>query len=301
AADETFAESAAALARETRSLEAALGPLDVAALRALLAHGDDWLHARRRTLARLAEEVRRSATVLEERRRQREAHENGEAPRLPADEATARLGQAREALQAAEKALIERRRDLAVDDDRLRHARALQESLSERRARAAVWQNLNELIGSADGKKFQVFAQSLTLDALLAYANEHLRDLAPRYRLMRVPGHDLDLQVVDRDMGDEARTINGLSGGETFLVSLSLALGLSSLSAERIQVESLFVDEGFGTLDPDTLEGALATLDALQASGRQVGLISHVPGLAERIGARIEVVPQGAGRSVVRC
>jgi len=245
--------------------------------------------------------VRRSATVLEERRRQREAHENGEAPRLPADEATARLGQAREALQAAEKALIERRRDLAVDDDRLRHARALQESLSERRARAAVWQNLNELIGSADGKKFQVFAQSLTLDALLAYANEHLRDLAPRYRLMRVPGHDLDLQVVDRDMGDEARTINGLSGGETFLVSLSLALGLSSLSAERIQVESLFVDEGFGTLDPDTLEGALATLDALQASGRQVGLISHVPGLAERIGARIEVVPQGAGRSVVRC
>jgi exonuclease SbcC len=115
-----------------------------------------------------------------------------------------------------------------------------------------------------------------------------------------VPGHDLDLQVIDRDMGDQVRSINSLSGGESFLVSLSLALGLSSLAARDIQVESLLIDEGFGSLDPGTLETALSVLDALQASGRKVGLISHVPGLAERVGVRIQVRPQGGGRSVLR-
>jgi exonuclease SbcC len=145
-----------------------------------------------------------------------------------------------------------------------------------------------------------VFAQSLTLDALLAHANLHLDDLSPRYRLARVPGHDLDLQVVDRDMGDEIRSVHSLSGGESFLVSLALALGLSSLSSRDTRVESLLIDEGFGSLDPSTFEVALAVLDALQASGRKVGVISHVPGLAERIGVRIAVKPQGPGRSVVR-
>ncbi len=114
---------------------------------------------------------------------------------------------------------------------------------------------------------------------------------------MRVPKYDLDLQVVDGDMGDEVRGVSSLSGGESFLVSLALALGLASLSSETTQVETLFIDEGFGTLDPDTLEMALATLDALQATGRQVGIISHVSGLAERIGAQVRVVKQGAGRS----
>jgi exonuclease SbcC len=107
----------------------------------------------------------------------------------------------------------------------------------------------------------------------------------------------LDLQVVDQDMGDEMRGLSSLSGGESFLVSLALALGLASLSSETTQVETLFIDEGFGTLDPETLEVALATLDALQATGRQVGIISHVSGMAERIGAQVRVVKQGGGRS----
>jgi exonuclease SbcC len=100
-------------------------------------------------------------------------------------------------------------------------------------------------------------------------------------------------------MGDEVRGVASLSGGESFLVSMALALGLSSLSSRTAAVGSLFVDEGFGSLDPDTLEVALAALDSLQASGRKVGLISHVPGLAERIGARVQVVPLGGGRSRV--
>ena len=158
---------------------------------------------------------------------------------------------------------------------------------------------LRTLIGQSDGKKFRVFAQSLTLDVLIAHANTHLQELTRRYRLARVPGHDLDLQGVDRDLGDEVRAVGSLSGGETFLVSLALALGLSSLSARQTAVRSLFIDEGFGTLDPQTLEVALSALDSLQATGCQVGLISHVPGLAERVGVQVCVTPQGAGRSRV--
>jgi len=161
------------------------------------------------------------------------------------------------------------------------------------------WEKMHELIGSSAGDKFQLFAQSLTLDALLGNANAHLAELAPRYQLERAPGANLELQVVDRDMADEVRSVNSLSGGETFLVSLALALGLSALSSRSTRVESLFIDEGFGTLDPQTLDTALATLDALQAAGRKVGLISHVAGMAERIGVLVQVKPHGSGSSRV--
>jgi exonuclease SbcC len=155
------------------------------------------------------------------------------------------------------------------------------------------------VVGSHDGKKLRVFAQSLTLEALLERANAHLSDLAPRYRLERVEGQDLELQVRDRDLGGEVRATTGLSGGESFLVSLALALALSGLCAAGTRVESLFIDEGFGSLDPDAQEQALAALDALQASGRQVVLVSHLPAIAERVGLSVRVVPQGQGRSLV--
>ena len=158
---------------------------------------------------------------------------------------------------------------------------------------------LGEVIGSHDGKLFRSFAQSLTLDGLLAVANSHLEELAPRYQLERVPKHDLELQVIDRDLGGEVRSVQSLSGGESFLVSLALALGLSSMSAHDVRVRTLLIDEGFGTLDPATLDSALAVLDALQATGRQVGVISHVPALVERVGAHVRVSPRGGGRSEV--
>lgn len=160
-----------------------------------------------------------------------------------------------------------------------------------------LWMDLNELIGSSDGKKFRTFAQSLTLEALVAFANDHLAGLDPRYRLQRVPGYELELQIVDLDMGDEIRALTSLSGGETFLVSLSLALGLSSLSASETPIESLFIDEGFGTLDSGALEVALSMLDELQSQGRQVGIISHVDGLASHIPHQILVEKLGGGIS----
>ena len=110
----------------------------------------------------------------------------------------------------------------------------------------------------------------------------------------------MELEVIDGDMGDEVRAVSTLSGGERFLVSLALALGLSSLSSRNVKIESLFIDEGFGSLDRDALEVALATLDQLQSEGRTIGIISHMPEIAERIGYQIEVRPIGPGRSEVR-
>lgn len=162
-----------------------------------------------------------------------------------------------------------------------------------------IWQNMKELIGSADGAKFRTFAQSLTLEQMLLGANHHLTDLAPRYCLQRVPGAELELQMIDKDMGDEVRSIDSLSGGETFLVSLALALGLGSLTSLQTTIRSLFIDEGFGTLDPDTLEVALSCLDSLQASGRQIGIISHVQGLVERVGTRVQITSKGDGFSTI--
>ena len=172
----------------------------------------------------------------------------------------------------------------------------LQEELNVRRTESERWAKLNELAGSADGAKFRRIAQGYTLDILLNYANVQLRELTRRYRLERVP-ETLALQVIDRDMCDEVRTVHSLSGGESFLVSLALALGLSSLSSNRMRVESLFIDEGFGSLDAETLRVALDALESLRTQGRKIGVISHVQEMTERIPVRICVNRAGNGRS----
>lgn len=161
------------------------------------------------------------------------------------------------------------------------------------------WAVLSTMIGSADGDRFRQFAQGLTLESLLAHANRHLKELAPRYLLARVPGEDLELQIVDQAMAGDVRSVNSLSGGETFLTSLALALGLASLSASQTPVRTLFIDEGFGSLDPKSLDTALATLDALQAGGRQVGIISHVAGIGDHIGVQVRIKPIAPGKSIV--
>ena len=172
----------------------------------------------------------------------------------------------------------------------------LQEELNVRRTESERWAKLNELAGSADGAKFRRIAQGYTLDILLNYANVQLRELTRRYRLERVP-ETLALQVIDRDMCDEVRTVHSLSGGESFLVSLALALGLSSLSSNRMRVESLFIDEGFGSLDAETLRVAMDALESLRTQGRKIGVISHVQEKNERIPVRICVNRAGNGRS----
>ncbi|MFH1214976.1 MAG: SbcC/MukB-like Walker B domain-containing protein [Pseudomonadota bacterium] len=161
------------------------------------------------------------------------------------------------------------------------------------------WRMLNSLIGSADGQKFRRFAQGLTLDHLISLANSYLADLNDRYVLKRKKGEELGLEVMDTWQADTVRPTNTLSGGEGFLVSLALALGLSCLAGRNVSIDSLFLDEGFGTLDGDTLEMALAALDNLHSSGKTIGLISHVEALKERIPVQIRVHKKGGGASTL--
>ncbi|MEZ4433569.1 MAG: SbcC/MukB-like Walker B domain-containing protein [bacterium] len=289
------AESARALLVEAlEGLE-----IDERALRERLSEGPEWVSRTRDRLAEIDRRLGVAQALHGERRRAREVHERAGRPAIDPTALAAARGEADAALRAFREAL-EEDRGVLRQDDRARERRAgLAPGLAEEEAKLRVLADLSELIGSHDGGRFRDFAQSLTLDAVVGLANSHLRELAPRYALMRVPSEDLELQVIDRDMGDEIRSVQSLSGGESFLVSLALALGLASLSARDTRLESLFIDEGFGSLDDKTLDQALSTLDMLQASGRQVGLISHVPNFSDRIGIQVAVVPEGPGRSRV--
>ncbi|MCT7609747.1 hypothetical protein N5U14_02695 [Aliarcobacter butzleri] len=160
---------------------------------------------------------------------------------------------------------------------------------------------LNEMIGSASGDKFAKFAQGITLDQLIYLANKHLQILSPRYELQRSNDSSklLEIEIIDGFQCDVVRPVSTLSGGESFIVSLSLALGLSALASQKISIDSLFLDEGFGTLDSDSLELALNALNQLQSSGKMVGVISHVEALKERISLQIRVMPKGDGTSLL--
>jgi exonuclease SbcC len=162
------------------------------------------------------------------------------------------------------------------------------------------WLKLHALIGDAEGKKFNKFAQQLTMGQLLAIANRRLKGLSDRYRFAD-PDESGKLAVIDQHMAGERRGVSTLSGGETFLMSLGLALGLSDLASRNIQIGDLFIDEGFGTLDAEALEGVLDVLDRLQtAGGRNVGIISHVEGLKERVSTQVQLTPNGQGHSTLR-
>ncbi|WP_257454968.1 AAA family ATPase [Archangium lipolyticum] len=291
------ASAARAEAEAALSSQLSARGLTLESVRALLARDAAWCAAEETALTALRQAHEHALSVRKEREGQRTRHESTGLPSIAEADAPKACEDARADTEARRQAAATLKARLDQDDEARRRQGEQARLLEELQRASGVWRTLSELIGSHDGRKFKVFAQSLTLDALLHHANAHLEELAPRYRLMRVPKYDLDLQVVDQDMGDEVRAVSSLSGGESFLVSLALALGLASLSSETTQVETLFIDEGFGTLDPETLEVALATLDALQATGRQVGIISHVSGLAERIGVQVRVVKQGAGRS----
>lgn len=148
---------------------------------------------------------------------------------------------------------------------------------------------LHGLIGSQKGDKFRKFAQGLTLDHLVTLANRQLDRLHGRYLLQRKQSEALELQVIDTWQGDICRDTKTLSGGESFLVSLALALALSDLVSHKTSIDSLFLDEGFGTLDSETLDSAINTLDSLNASGKMIGVISHVEAMKERIPVQIKV------------
>ncbi len=176
----------------------------------------------------------------------------------------------------------------------------IQTEIAQQRKELERWAALDGLIGSAGGAEFNTFAQGLTLAQLVQLANRYLDQLNPRYQIRRVPKTDLELEILDRDQADNIRPVKTLSGGETFLVSLALALGLSDIAGRKTRIESLFIDEGFGTLDPQALDIAITTLENLQATGKMIGIISHVEALKDRISTQVQVVRQPGGNSTIR-
>ncbi|WP_417578912.1 AAA family ATPase [Nitrincola sp.] len=175
---------------------------------------------------------------------------------------------------------------------------ALQLKIDQQQQQCDRWQQLNHLIGAKDGAKYRRFAQGLTLDHLISLANTQLERLHNRFQLARREAAELEIEVIDTWQADARRDTRTLSGGESFLVSLALALGLSDLVSHKTSIDSLFLDEGFGTLDAETLEVALDALDNLNASGKTIGIISHVEALKERIPVQIRVTKQqGLGNS----
>lgn len=176
-------------------------------------------------------------------------------------------------------------------------AAALASNLENQRKETEKWASLAGLIGSGDGKAFRAFAQNLTLDILLAHANVQLAKMLDRYQFRRSEQNNLELEVVDLYQGDEIRSIKNLSGGETFIASLALALGLSAMASRQTAMGSLFLDEGFGSLDSDTLDQALEAIRSLRQEGKLIGIISHVESLQEQIHPHIRVNPLSLGKS----
>jgi exonuclease SbcC len=178
---------------------------------------------------------------------------------------------------------------LETDSNNRITQQTLLSSIEQQRLLYDQWQLLSGLIGSADGSKYRKFVQGLTLDHLVSLANQQLSLLHNRYQLSRREQGELEIEIIDTWQGDAQRDTRTLSGGESFLVSLALALALSELVSHKTRIDSLFLDEGFGTLDNETLEMALNALDNLNAEGKTIGIISHVEALKERIPVQIKV------------
>ena len=272
--------------------------LTVLDLNELLNFTSEWIETERKALSNLEEERTKSASVLFERSQKLEEH----ISKKPSERALEDLKIVFEKAKIENDAFTQQKATIGFklkEDEVNKHK--IGDLLKEISAQFKVyenWSKLNEIIGSADGKKFRQIAQEHTLEVLLSYANIHLKVLTNRYKIERIP-NTLGLQVVDLDMGDEIRTVYSLSGGESFLVSLALALGLASLSSSKLKVESLFIDEGFGSLDPNTLNVAMDALERLHNQGRKVGVISHVQEMTERIPVQIKVSKKASGRSKV--
>lgn len=267
-------------------------------LLSLLEFTPEWIEKERASMRDMDDAMMQAKSILMERSTAAELHAKQHISERTAEDASIlQVGvqsDLKENSKAANEIDFKIRQDI-INRERIGH---LLHDIERQSLVVDNWAKLNEIIGSADGKKFRQIAQEYTLDVLLSFANVHLELLSKRYVLQRIP-NSLGLQVIDRDMGDEVRTVYSLSGGESFLVSLALALGLASLSSSRMKVESLFIDEGFGALDPATLNIAMDALERLHNQGRKVGVISHVQEMTERIGVQIRVSKGSGGMSLV--
>ncbi len=262
--------------------------------------------------ARLSQEERESlsakAKALDNAETELKAKQKDRAARLATETAKKLTDKTREELESqfkeVEEALKQLRDAIVGLKHKLNENTAAKERIKEKKSaietqkkECARWEKLHGLIGSADGKKYRNFAQGLTFELMVSHANRQLEKMTDRYLLIRDEQQPLELNVVDNYQAGEIRSTRNLSGGESFIVSLTLALGLSKMASRKVRVDSLFLDEGFGTLDEEALETALETLSGLQQDGKLIGIISHVSALKERISTQINITPVSGGRS----
>ena len=189
--------------------------------------------------------------------------------------------------------------DLARHQDNLDRQAKFADQIQAIQSEEHRWGKISGLMGDKEGKKFRDYAQQYNLDILLEHANQQLAMLSQRYTLKRLE-NSLSLAIVDHDMDGETRSVASLSGGESFLTALALSLAIATMASGSMKIESLFIDEGFGTLDASSLHMVMNALDQLQSQGRKVVLISHIQEMHERIPVQIQVQPVGAGASRIQ-
>ena len=254
-------------------------------------------------LSAKAKELDDSQTDLKARQKDRETRLATEIAKKVTDksleELEAQFKEYEDTLKELRDTIAGLKHKLSENNAAKERIKAKQTAIEAQKKECRRWENLHELIGSADGKKYRNFAQGLTFEMMIGHANRQLQKMTDRYLLVRDDAQPLELNVVDNYQAGEVRSTKNLSGGESFIVSLSLALGLSQMASKNVRVDSLFLDEGFGTLDEEALDTALETLASLQQDGKLIGVISHVPALKERISTQIQVTPQTGGRSQI--
>ncbi|WP_321495208.1 AAA family ATPase [uncultured Desulfobacter sp.] len=258
-------------------------------------------HEKQKSLASRAKELDNAETELNAKQKDRETRLAAETAKKLTDKT---LDELAPQFKAYEESLKTLRDAIAGLKHRLSENAAAKERIKQKQSaidaqkkECARWEKLHGLIGSADGKKYRNFAQGLTFELMVSHANRQLEKMTDRYLLIRDEQQPLELNVVDNYQAGEIRSTKNLSGGESFIVSLTLALGLSKMASRKVRVDSLFLDEGFGTLDEEALETALETLSGLQQDAKLIGIISHVSALKERISTQINITPLSGGRS----
>lgn len=262
-------------------------PLTVANLAEISDYKDNW-EGIRASIKEKSDALTAASATAQNMREQRTAH------------SAIKPGADKDAL-TAQKEKLEAWKSEALDTARARlqaYRRAkekmgeLHEKHQDARHTLNEWEQICQAIGG-EGKTLRKIAQCYTLRFLIAHANAEIRRFNTRYELTQV-ANSLGIRVIDHDRADDIRDTTSLSGGETFIVSLGLALGLSSLSSRNISFDNLFIDEGFGTLDPDTLATVIDSLASLQSSrGKKVGVISHTDVMSERISTQVRIIKNG--------
>ncbi len=260
-------------------------------------------HEERESLSSRAKELDNAETELKAKQKERETRLTTEIAKKLTDkrleELEPQFKEFEESLKELRDAVAGLKHKLSENTDAKERIKEKQSAIEAQKKECHRWEKLHGLIGSADGKKYRNFAQGLTFELMVSHANRQLEKMTDRYLLIRDEQQPLELNVVDNYQAGEIRSTKNLSGGESFIVSLTLALGLSKMASRKVRVDSLFLDEGFGTLDEDALDIALETLSSLHGEGKLIGIISHVSALKERISIQITVQPESGGRSVL--